>query len=64
MEQNNEQAKYKTHDERRQWALDHWKAWGSWFSWGSPVGMGIGWFLFIVGLGIFLYLIGHVGLIG
>ena len=23
------------------WPAQHWRAWGSWFSWGSPVGLGI-----------------------
>lgn len=22
-------------------SLKHWRAWGSWFSWGSPVGLGL-----------------------
>lgn len=34
-------------------SLRHWRAWGSWFSWGSPVGMG----LFLVQIGIFLWLL-------
>jgi hypothetical protein len=37
--------------------LKHWRAWGSWYSWGSPVGIGIGWFLFMTGAGLGLYLI-------
>ena len=23
------------------WHMKNWRAWGSWFSWGSPVGLGI-----------------------
>jgi hypothetical protein len=23
------------------WPAQHWRAWGSWFSWGSPVGLGL-----------------------
>jgi hypothetical protein len=38
-----------------------WRAWGSWFSWGSPVGMGLGWTLFIIPLGIFLMLLKQIG---
>lgn len=41
----------------------HWRAWGSWYSWGSPVGLALGWFLFIVGSGIFLYLLNLAGLL-
>ncbi len=37
--------------------MNNWRAWGSWFSWGSPVGLGIGWTLFIVPIGIFLWLL-------
>jgi hypothetical protein len=37
--------------------MNNWRAWGSWFSWGSPVGLGIGWTLFIIPVGIFLWLL-------
>ncbi|MDB4939915.1 MAG: hypothetical protein JWO40_340 [Candidatus Doudnabacteria bacterium] len=40
-----------------------WKAWGSWFSWGSPVDLGLGWALFIIPLGVFLLLIHRAGLL-
>ena len=40
-----------------------WKAWGSWFSWGSPVGMGLGWALFIIPLGYFLLLLHMAGIL-
>lgn len=36
-----------------------WRAWGSWFSWGSPVGMSI----FILAIGAFLVLLHLAGLI-
>jgi len=31
------------HAEHREanWPLQNWRAWGSWFSWGSPVGLGL-----------------------
>jgi hypothetical protein len=50
-------------DHKERWYGDPlpWKAWGSWFSWGSPVGMGIGWTLFIVPLGFFLWVLHLVG---
>jgi hypothetical protein len=41
-----------------------WRAWGSWFSWGSPVGLGLGWALFIIPLGIFIYLLHLAEVIG
>jgi len=28
-----------------------WRAWGSWFSWGSPVGLGLG----LISVGVFLW---------
>jgi hypothetical protein len=37
-----------------------WKAWGSWFSWGSPIGMGF----FVIAIGIFIVLLHLAGLIG
>jgi len=35
-----------------------------WDEWGSPVGLSLGWTLFIVPLGVFLYLPYLAGLIG
>jgi hypothetical protein len=34
-------------------SLKHWRAWGSWFSWGSPVGLG----LFLIAVGVFVWLL-------
>ncbi|MES2224432.1 MAG: hypothetical protein V4478_00430 [Patescibacteria group bacterium] len=34
-------------------AIRNWRMWGSWFSWGSPVGLG----LFLIAIGIFIVLI-------
>jgi hypothetical protein len=39
------------------WPVQHWRAWGSWFSWGSPVGLGIFLALTLLSLGVFLWLI-------
>lgn len=56
----------KMHADHRDhmWEGVPWKAWGSWFSWGSPVGLGLGWTLFIIPLGVFLYLLHLATLIG
>jgi len=35
-----------------------------WDEWGSPVGLSLGWALFIVPLGIFLWLLYLAGLVG
>ncbi len=35
-----------------------------WDEWGSPVGLSLGWALFIVPLGLFLWLLHLAGLIG
>ena len=37
----NDLAAWKEYRENYQWPTQHWRAWGSWFSWGSPVGLGI-----------------------
>jgi len=39
------------------WRRSHWDEWG------SPVGLSLGWALFIIPLGVFLYLLGLAGLI-
>jgi hypothetical protein len=41
------------------WALQNWRSWGSWFSWGSPVGLG----LFLVEIGVFLWLLHLAGIL-
>jgi len=35
------------------WPMQNWRAWGSWFSWGSPVGLGI----FLVCIGVLVWLL-------
>ena len=35
-----------------------------WDEWGSPVGLSLGWALFIIPLGLFLWLLHLAGLIG
>jgi hypothetical protein len=34
-------AEYKAWGEANEPFRKHWRAWGSWFSWGSPVGLGL-----------------------
>ncbi|HVO86438.1 MAG TPA: hypothetical protein VMT23_01755 [Candidatus Binatia bacterium] len=36
-------------------SLKHWRAWGSWFSWGSPVGLG----LFFIAIAFCIWLLGQ-----
>lgn len=40
------------------WKRSHWDEWG------SPVGLSLGWALFIIPIGIFLWLLHLAGLIG
>lgn len=40
-------------------SVQNWRRYGSWFSWGSPVGLG----LFFIELGIALYLLHLAGLV-
>jgi hypothetical protein len=50
-------------EHRHNWnedSLKHWRAWGSWFSWGSPTGLG----LFLISIGVFLVLLHYAGLVG
>ncbi|TSC59689.1 MAG: Uncharacterized protein LiPW15_709 [Parcubacteria group bacterium LiPW_15] len=35
-----------------------------WDEWGSPVGLSLGWAIFIVSIGFFLYLLHLAGLLG
>jgi len=39
------------------WPTQHWRAWGSWFSWGSPVGLGLFFLLTALSIGGFIWLI-------
>lgn len=39
------------------WPMQNWRAWGSWFSWGSPVGLGLGYALVLLSTGMFIWLI-------
>jgi hypothetical protein len=51
-----------TPEEGMRWhqeSMKHWRSWGSWFSWGSPVGLG----LFLISIGVFLWLLAQAGII-
>ncbi|MCL5410823.1 MAG: hypothetical protein M1324_03130 [Patescibacteria group bacterium] len=44
--------------------LDYWmKRRQRWDEWGSPVGLSLGWALFIIPLGVFLYLLHLAGIL-
>ncbi len=51
--------KYVMSEDEAYWAKRHWR----WDEWGSPVGLGLGWALFIVPLGIFIELLHLAGLV-
>ncbi len=40
-----------------------WKAWGSWFSWGSPVGLSIFLCSVLLSIGVFLLLLHKAGML-
>lgn len=58
---NDKQIEAKIRDKiAEDWGPLPWKAWGSWFSWGSPVGLG----LLLVCIGITVYFLHLAGLVG
>lgn len=48
---------WKQYREDFGWPAQHWRAWGSWFSWGSPVGLSIFISLSLLSVGVFIWLI-------
>ena len=48
---------WKDFRENYGWPVQHWRAWGSWFSWGSPVGLGLFFVLTSLSIGGFIWLI-------
>lgn len=48
---------WKEYRENYGWPVQHWRAWGSWFSWGSPVGLGLFIALTMISIGVFIWLI-------
>ena len=49
---------------RKNCGPDDWKCWGSWFSFGSPIGMSLGFGIFLSSIGFFLLLLHWAGVIG
>lgn len=59
-----EKQRYADDAERKVWeSYPLWRR-ARWDEWGSPVGLSLGWALFIVPLGLFLYLLHLAGLVG
>jgi hypothetical protein len=48
----------KDNNQPDEWVMKNWRMWGSWFSWGSPIGLG----LFILSIGGFIVLLHLAGL--
>ena len=48
---------WKSYRENFGWPVQHWRTWGSWFSWGSPVGLGLFIALTMISIGVFIWLI-------
>ena len=59
MEDNKPQKTAHQRHREEAWPMLNWRAWGSWFSWGSPVGLGLFYALVIISTGIFVWLIHH-----
>lgn len=66
-----EKAERKKYEEEIERAVlesakrEHFPLWrrSHWDEWGSPVGLSLGWALFIIPLGVFLYLLHIAGII-
>lgn len=54
-----ERAVYDAMSDPKYWARKRYR----WDEWGSPVGLALGWAIFIIPLGIFLYLLHLSGLL-
>lgn len=59
-----EKQKFADNAERKAMETFPWWRRSHWDEWGSPVGLSLGWALFIVPLGLFLYLLHLAGLVG
>lgn len=47
---------WKSFKENFGWSPLPWRAWGSWFSWGSPVGLGLFFVLLAVAIAILVWI--------
>lgn len=52
--------KLKHHD----YCCEDWKGLGYWYSWDSPIGLGLGFAIVLLSVGLFIYLLHLSGLIG
>jgi hypothetical protein len=59
LEKEVEKAVYDSMSDPKYWARKRYR----WDEWGSPVGLSLGWAIFIIPLGIFLYLLRLAGLL-
>lgn len=48
---------WKAFKENFEWSPLPWRAWGSWFSWGSPVGLGLFFVLTTIAAAILIWVI-------
>lgn len=53
LEKDVEKAVYDSMSDPKYWARKRYR----WDEWGSPVGLALGWAIFIIPLGLFLYLL-------
>lgn len=54
-----EKAVYEAMSDPKYWARKRYR----WDEWGSPVGLALGWAIFIIPLGVFIYLLHLSGLL-
>jgi len=55
MDDKEKKALAKHHAEN--WSPLNWRAWGSWFSWGSPIGLGLFYALVMLSTGAFIWIL-------
>lgn len=42
------------------WGSKNWRAWGSWFSWGSPIGLALFYAIVLLSTGGFIWIVNNV----
>lgn len=50
---------WHTRHKDQNWPVNNWRAWGSWFSWGSPIGLSLFYAIIIISTGVFIWLVHH-----